>query len=129
MSDTPTGRALPHKPDWAHVFFSVLPSVEALRTKDPPKVAAALRAAAARVLCRQAAALRTAAVAEWEIRLRVRDGSGAWRVRATMPTGVQMKGFSIYNVYNMNAWICVVPCCFGFVCIFGILLVSKYNAR
>lgn len=83
-----TGGTLPPKPDWAHMFFSVLPPVDALTTREPARVAAALRAAAARVLSRHAAALRAAAVAEWHVRLRVANGTGAWRVQATMPTGV-----------------------------------------
>ena len=37
--------------------------------------------------CRYGAALRRAAVAEFEVRLRVPDDSGAWRLVVSLPTG------------------------------------------
>lgn len=39
------------------------------------------------LLCRHGAALRRAAVAEFEVRLRVPDSSGAWRLVVSLPTG------------------------------------------
>ena len=55
--------------------------------RDEGRVAAALRAAAAAITARHAAQLRRAAVAQWEVRLRVPDKSGAWRVVVAAPTG------------------------------------------
>lgn len=98
---------MPHKADWAHIFFNVLPPLDALTTGDPARVATALRGAAARVLSRHAVALRTAAVAEWEVRLRVGNSSGAWRVRATMPTGML-----VYNIWHATKTCGVDACVF-----------------
>lgn len=39
------------------------------------------------MICRYGAALRRAAVAEFEVRLRVPDTSGAWRLVVSLPTG------------------------------------------
>jgi hypothetical protein len=50
-------------------------------------VAAALRTAAAVLTDKHNAALRKAAVAQWEVKLRVPDKSGAWRVVVSAPTG------------------------------------------
>ena len=50
-------------------------------------MAAALRTAAAALTLRHGAALRKAAVAQWEVKLRVPDKSGAWRVVVSAPTG------------------------------------------
>ena len=51
------------------------------------RIAAALRAAAAAAMGRHSSALRRAAVAQWEVRLRVNDHSGAWRLVVSLPTG------------------------------------------
>ncbi|CAK0731625.1 hypothetical protein CVIRNUC_000020 [Coccomyxa viridis] len=75
------------RPDWAHVFLSVLPTLPLNTATDEARIAAALRAAGATVMARYGAALRRAAVAEWEVRLRVPDGSGAWRLVVSSPTG------------------------------------------
>ena len=45
------------------------------------------RTAAASILQTHGAALRRAAVAQWEVRLRVADRSGAWRIIVSIPTG------------------------------------------
>ena len=75
------------KPDWAHVYLSVLSVLPLHLPRDEGRVAAALRAAAAAITARHAAQLRRAAVAQWEVRLRVPDKSGAWRVVVAAPTG------------------------------------------
>lgn len=64
-----------------------LPLPPASLSRDESKVAAALRAAAAVLTVRHGAALRKAAVAQWELKLRVPDKSGAWRVVVFAPTG------------------------------------------
>ena len=76
--------------DWAHVFLSVLPTLPLNTLADEGRIAAALRSAAATVMARYGASLRRAAVAEWEVRLRVPDGSGAWRLVVSSPTGAAL---------------------------------------
>lgn len=82
------------KADWAHVYLTVLPQLPAAATGKLAGVAAdeaaaaAFRATAAVVMARHSARLRRAAVAQWEVRLRTADGSGAWRIVASSPTGI-----------------------------------------
>ena len=60
------------------------------------------RAAAAGVILRQGAALRRAAVAQWEVRLRVSDRGGAWRIVVSIPTGASSRhiaSFTFIQVY------------------------------
>ena len=80
------------RPDWAHVFLSVLPTLPLNALADEARIAAALRSAGATVMARYGATLRRAAVAEWEVRLRVPDGSGAWRLVVSSPTGENSSG-------------------------------------
>ena len=87
------------RPDWAHIFLSVLSSLPLHAPRDERQVAAALRAAAAGLTVRHGAALRRAAVAEWEVRLRVPDRSGAWRVVVSAPTGHE-SGEDCVEVYR-----------------------------
>lgn len=78
--------------DWAHVFLVVLPAVN-LNVPGGDgeahnhKVAAALRSACAAVVSRRGSQLRKASVAQWEVKLRVPDTTGAWRVVVSLPTG------------------------------------------
>lgn len=51
------------------------------------RVADALRAAAGALTARRGAQLRRAAVAQWEVKLRVAGKEGAWRVVVSAPTG------------------------------------------
>lgn len=77
--------------DWAHIFLSVLPTLPLGAEHGSPKagrIASALRAAAASAMTRHGTELRKTAVAQWEIRLRVEDGTGAWRLVVSLPTGV-----------------------------------------
>ncbi|KAG2445384.1 hypothetical protein HXX76_000006 [Chlamydomonas incerta] len=77
-----------NRPDWTHVFMSVLPPLPLPPGgRDDSRVAAALRSAAAAVVTRHGSALRAAAVAVWEVRLRGPLREGAWRVVVSMPTG------------------------------------------
>ena len=80
-------------------MLSVLPLHAA---RDESRVAAALRAAAAAITARHGAALRRAAVAQWEVRLRVPDKSGAWRVVVAAPTGHEA-GEECVEVYREAA--------------------------
>ncbi|KAK9799384.1 hypothetical protein WJX73_008409 [Symbiochloris irregularis] len=75
------------RPDWAHIFHVVLPALPLGSTEDASRIAAALRAAAAAAMARHSSTLRRTAVAQWEVRLRVNDGSGAWRLVVSLPTG------------------------------------------
>lgn len=75
------------KPDWAHVYLSLLPTLPLNAPADEVRITAALRAAGATVMARYGASLRRAAVAEWEVRLPVPDASGAWRLVVSSPTG------------------------------------------
>ena len=74
----------------------MLPTLPLNTATDEARIAAALRAAGATVMARYGAALRRAAVAEWEVRLRVPDGSGAWRLVVSSPTGAQ-PGPNLWN--------------------------------
>ena len=86
------------------MFLSVLPTLPLSATADEARVAAALRAAGATVMARYGAALRRAAVAEWEVRLRVPDGSGAWRLVVSSPTGEGADFGSVWgNPYQLGA--------------------------
>ena len=77
-----------NRPDWTHVFMSVLPPLPLPPGgRDDARVAAALRSAAAAGVARHGSALRAAAVAVWEVRLRGPLREGAWRVVVSMPTG------------------------------------------
>ena len=96
------------RPDWSHVYLDVLSSLPIGGGRDESRVAAALRAAAAAITARCSAQLRRAAIAQWEVKLRVvvndREkntgagnwngctntsnlNSGAWRVVVSVPTG------------------------------------------
>lgn len=79
------------------MFLSVLPTLPLSATADEARVAAALRAAGATVMARYGASLRRAAVAEWEVRLRVPDGSGAWRLVVSSPTGEGADSGSVWG--------------------------------
>ncbi|GFR43974.1 hypothetical protein Agub_g5118, partial [Astrephomene gubernaculifera] len=76
------------RPDWTHLFLSVLPPLPLPPGgRDDARVAAALRSAAAALVARHGGALRQAAVAVWETRLRGPLREAAWRVVVSMPTG------------------------------------------
>ena len=90
MALSPVEKGEAARADWAHVFLSVLPTLPLNTLADEARIAAALRSAAATVMARYGASLRRAAVAEWEVRLRVPDGSGAWRLVVSSPTGAAL---------------------------------------
>jgi hypothetical protein len=98
----PAGREGGVKPDWAHVYLSVLSVLPLHSARDESRVAAALRAAAAAITARHSTQLRKAAVAQWEVRLRVPDKSGAWRVVVAAPTGHEA-GEECVEVYREAA--------------------------
>ncbi|KAL6777494.1 BCC3 [Auxenochlorella protothecoides x Auxenochlorella symbiontica] len=87
------------RPDWAHVFLSVLSPLPLGGARDEAGVAHALVAGAAGVALRNAAALRAAAVAQWELRLRDASGGPAWRVVVSAPTGHEA-GEECVDVYR-----------------------------
>eukprot|EP00884_Botryococcus_braunii_P014175 jgi/Botrbrau1/22759/Bobra.0132s0090.2 len=76
-----------HKADWAHIYLSVLPTLPLGSSADEAAVIAALKAGAASITSKHSTLLRKAAVAQWEIRFRVTDSTGAWRLVASSPTG------------------------------------------
>jgi hypothetical protein len=65
----------------------VLPTLPLGSPADEAAVIAALKAGAASIIAKHSTLLRKAAVAQWEVRLRVTDSTGAWRVVASSPTG------------------------------------------
>jgi hypothetical protein len=73
--------------DWVHMYHSVLPLLPLHHAKEEVKVAGALRSTVAALVAKHNSAFRTAGVAVWEIRFRVPDVSGAWRVLVSCPTG------------------------------------------
>lgn len=79
------------KADWAHIYLSVLPTLPLGSPADEASVIAALKGGAASIFAKHSTRLRKAAVAQLEIRLRVTDSTGAWRLVASSPTGVIIK--------------------------------------
>lgn len=62
-------------------------------------MASALRASAAATTLKCSAQLRRAAVAQWEVKLRVPDKSGAWRIVVSVPTGHEV-GEECVDIYR-----------------------------
>lgn len=86
-------RQVPSNVDWSHIYLAVLPCVNlnvprASSVNSDGKVAAALKSACAAVVARRGNDLRQARVAQWEVKLRVPDDTGAWRVVVSLPTGM-----------------------------------------
>lgn len=86
-SDAGPGKAPMGKPDWAHVFLTVLDTLPIHSQEEQKQAATALRAAGAAVMSRHSTALRKAGVAQWELRLCVPHGMPAWRIVVSSPTG------------------------------------------
>ena len=87
-SDVGPGKAPMGKPDWAHVFLTVLDTLAIHSQQEQKQAATALRAAGAAVMSRHSTALRKAGVAQWELRLCVPHGMPAWRIVVSSPTGI-----------------------------------------
>jgi acetyl-CoA carboxylase/biotin carboxylase 1 len=106
------------RPDWAHVYLSVLPALPLVGGPgEEGRIAAALRTACAAVMARHGAALRRAAVAQWEVRLRLPDASGAWRLVVSSPTGARSppacseRASLVSSSYLSESWCKVnLPC-------------------
>ncbi|KAL4426359.1 hypothetical protein ABPG77_004653 [Micractinium sp. CCAP 211/92] len=96
------GREGSVRPDWAHIYLSVLSALPLHSPRDETRVASALRAAAAAITARHSTQLRKAAVAQWEVRLRVPDKTGAWRVVVAAPTGHEA-GEECVEVYRESS--------------------------
>lgn len=75
------------RPDWSHIYIDVLCQLPIGDAKDESRVAAALRSSAAAITAKCSPLMRRAAVAQWEVKLRVPDKAGAWRVVVSVPTG------------------------------------------
>lgn len=89
------------KPDWAHVFFTVLDPLPMpqLQPGGPQsqqdghqplregEIASALRTATAALMAKHSSRLGRAGVVQWEVRLRMPGGLPAWRVVVASPTG------------------------------------------
>ena len=75
------------KPDWAHVYLTVIAPVNVPSSEQEAETAAALRAACADLMTKHSSQLRKAAVAQWEIRVRTTGNAPAWRVVVSSPTG------------------------------------------
>lgn len=97
-----TGRDSSVRPDWAHLFLSVLPPLPLNAGKQEEHIAGALRAAGAAIMSRHGSTLRQAAVAQWEVRFRAGGGAPAWRVVGSSPTGHE-SGEEDVQVYQEGA--------------------------
>lgn len=75
------------RPDWVHIFLAALPLLPLHAASAEAAVAAALAQAAVAIMRRHGALFRHAAVAEWEVRLRVLDQHDPWRIIVSTPTG------------------------------------------
>ena len=84
--------------DWSHIFLSLLPSVD-IGEDATGSVVAALRSACARWTNRLAGDLRTASVAQIELRICAAGEAAPWRVIASLPTG-QEAGDEHVDVYR-----------------------------
>jgi hypothetical protein len=99
-------------PDWSHIFLDVLSPLPLQSPKDEATVAAALRSAAGALASRHGARLRRAAVAQWDVKLRVADKSGAWRVVVSAPTGKCIRillflflFFTSSSAFSLQSWL------------------------
>lgn len=86
-------------PDWSHIYLDVLSALPLGTAGDESIVATSLRSVAGDITMRASAALRRAAVAQWEIKLRVSSSAGAWRVVVSVPTGHE-SGEDCVDVYR-----------------------------
>lgn len=95
------------KPDSVHIFHTVLPELQ-LQPRDEAKVAQSLRAACAALLAKHNGGIRSAGVGQWEVRFRVADSSGAWRLVASCPTGECLESFRVlgFRVQGLNSVAC-----------------------
>ena len=75
------------RPDWVHIFLAALPLLPFHAASAEAAIAAALAQAAVAIMRRHGGLFRHAAVAEWEVRLRVRDLHDPWRIIVSTPTG------------------------------------------
>ncbi len=75
------------KPDWAHVFLTVIQPLALHQPQQEGQTASALRAACAGLMSKHSSRLRRAGVVQWEVRLRMPQGLPAWRVVVSSPTG------------------------------------------
>lgn len=104
MADSP-------KADWAHIYLSVLPTLPLGSPADEASVIAALKGGAASIFAKHSTRLRKAAVAQLEIRLRVTDNTGAWRLVASSPTGARTKQIEqVLKTVSQAAYVCASPC-------------------
>ncbi len=78
------------KPDWAHVFLTVIDPLTLHQPQQEGQTAAALRAACAGLMSKHSSRLRKAGVVQWEVRLRMPDHVPAWRVVVSSPTGLNL---------------------------------------
>jgi len=75
------------KPDWAHVFLTVIQPLALHQPQQEGQTASTLRAACAGLMSKHSSRLRRAGVVQWEVRLRMPHGLPAWRVVVSSPTG------------------------------------------
>lgn len=115
LSDDASSDSLSGRPDWTHIFITVLPPMPTLHSSSSfststaglfgspsgslpggvgsdagvsdVRVGSALRAAVAALVAKHMVAFRKAAVAQLEVRLRGEQGAPAWRLVAMLPTG------------------------------------------
>ena len=88
------------KPDWAHVFLTVLDPLILHQPQQEGQLAAALKAACAGMMTKHSSRLRRAGVVQWEVRLRMPNGQPAWRVVVSSPTGDSL-GYHSHDELDM----------------------------
>ena len=75
-----------------HIFLAALPLLPLHAANLEADIAAALAQGAVTIMRKHGAHFRHAAVAEWEVRLRVLDGHDPWRMIVSTPTGKLAQG-------------------------------------
>lgn len=100
------------KPDWAHVFLTVIQPLALHQPQQKGQTASALRAACAGLMSKHSSRLRRAGVVQWEVRLRMPEGLPAWRVVVSSPTGAFKLMKPLRNTMNgsMKAASCAKGC-------------------
>ena len=102
------GKAPMGKPDWAHIFLTVLDPLPIHSKEEQKQAATALRAAGAAVMSRHSTALRKAGLAQWELRLCVPHGMPAWRIVVSSPTGNVDTALPSLRL-DVTVWCCFLP--------------------
>ena len=114
------------KPDWAHVFLTVLDPLPLHQPQQEGLTAAALRAACAGLMSKHSSRLRRAGVVQWEVRLPMPDALPAWRVVVSSPTGESVYSRGLFTLLKgILCWKMVIK---ALECVEGLFISSKGSA-